>query len=246
VFYEGKLNHIPVVIVESGIGQEKAASATRALLDIFCPEFIISAGYAGGLVPELKRFNIQQPELLLRKFDGAIIDVSNNKPQVIKKNIGNNKSASEPPEIESQNIVTKNRCTLVTVDQPVKTATQKLSLGKTSGAGLVDMETFAVAEVCANWKNENDPNKIIRFNAVRIILDAAEDELPKEVQQIMQSYEHNTARLIGTTLGSFFKRPAIIFDLYSLKERALQAADILAKHIAANVAANKYQISDIS
>ncbi|MDR1485065.1 MAG: hypothetical protein LBT09_09605 [Planctomycetaceae bacterium] len=243
VFHKGKLKKSVVVIVESGIGQAKAASATSALLDIFCPKFIISAGYAGGLLPELKRFDVYQPDLLLRKSDGMIIEVLDNMPKVVKKIIDDDdQSIDNRTDAVFQNIVTKNRRMLVTVDRPVEMAAQKLLLGKESGAAVVDMETFAVAEVCANWKNENNSNGGVRFEAVRIILDAADDELPKEVKKIMQSYERNTARLIGTAIGSFFRRPTVVLDLYSLKERALQAADILAKYIIKNIAADKYKI----
>ncbi|MDR0391826.1 MAG: hypothetical protein LBH59_07965, partial [Planctomycetaceae bacterium] len=164
VFHRGKLKETSIAIVESGIGQEKAASATCALLDIFYPEFIISAGYAGGLVPELKRFDILQPELLLRKSDGITIDIANNTPRIIKKIIdNNNKTNSEQSETTQQNIVTKKQITLVTADQPIETTAQKLLLGEMSSAVLVDMETFAVAEACINWCNEKGANRIVQF-----------------------------------------------------------------------------------
>ncbi|MDR2169380.1 MAG: hypothetical protein LBP59_04490 [Planctomycetaceae bacterium] len=265
IFHRGKLHNTQIAIVESGIGQVKAASATQALLEIFCPAFVVSAGYAGGLFSDFKRFSVYRPELLLRKSDGATLDISNNIVQDAKKFAGQNL-------IADNNIVTKNRCTLVTVDQPVESPEEKLLLGKTSGAGLVDMETFAVADVCKNWQgrswrneittdnpknntknnsnnnknnenaennknSENDRNNNdgVNFSALRIVLDAVDDELPKEVKRIIQSYERSAARLIGTTIGSFFKRPSIVFDLYSLKERALQATDILAKYITTNI-----------
>ncbi|MDR2642435.1 MAG: hypothetical protein LBC74_06540 [Planctomycetaceae bacterium] len=239
VFHRGRLKKASVVIVESGIGQEKAASATKALLDIFCPSFIVSAGYGGGLLPELNRFSVHQPYLLLRKSDGKIIDIVNNIPQIRKEITDENQQVTNETDTV-HNIVTKNCSMLVTVDQPVMTASEKLLLGKESGAGLVDMETFAVAEVCNNLRNGDDSNGIIRFSAVRIILDTVEEELPKEVKRILQSYDFSTARLIGTTISSLFKRPSVIFDLYSLKERALQATDILAKYIVANIASGKY------
>ncbi|MDR2763363.1 MAG: hypothetical protein LBB88_12230 [Planctomycetaceae bacterium] len=271
VFHRGSLNilntktqrrqndnsKLQIAIVESGIGQEKASSAAIALLDIFCPTFIVSAGYAGGLSPELKKFSVHQPDLLLRKSDGMIIDIANNSPQVIQKITYNNNSNPNPnynsnfnsnandtnnqfqtnQKIDNNcNIVTKNRNILVTVDHPVETPEQKFLLGKEYDAGLVDMETFAVAEVCVNRQNiKNNQNEIIRFSAVRIVLDAVNDELPKEIKRIIQSSNHGSARMIGTTIGSIFKRPSVVFDLYSLKERALKASDILAKYIASNV-----------
>jgi adenosylhomocysteine nucleosidase len=248
---QGGNSKFQIAIVESGIGQAKAASATNALLDIFCPKFIISAGYAGGLSPEFKKFSVHQPDLLLRKSDGMIIDVANHSPQVIKKiaydnsNINDNNKDNNNNDnrfeinqnIDNKyNIVTKNRNLLVTVDQPVETTERKFLLGKEYNAGLVDMETFAVAEVCVKRQNErNSSNEIIRFSSIRIVLDAVDDELPKEVKRIIQSYDRSTARMIGATIGSIFKRPSVVFDLYSLKERALRATDILAKYIQSNI-----------
>ncbi|MDR2346168.1 MAG: hypothetical protein LBE18_08895 [Planctomycetaceae bacterium] len=248
IFHRGKLKKIPIAIVESGMGQEKAVAATNALLDIFCPSFIISAGYAGGLLPQLKRFSIHQPNLLLRISDGMSIDLSENMSKSQKNFIRDNsyssknqpnESSNEDSHEDSQSIVTKNRNILITVDQPIETVEQKLLLGEKYGAEIVDMETFAIAETCIdrNLKSDN-LNNVIRFNSVRIILDAANDELPKEIKRIMQSYERSTARMFGTTLSSLFRRPSIIFDLYSLKERALQAADILSRYIVSTMLPN--------
>jgi nucleoside phosphorylase len=260
VFHTGKLKNYSVAIVVSGIGQNKAASATKALLDVFCPTVIISAGYAGGLLSNLKRFSVHKPELLLRKSDGMLIEIADNTPKLVKKFLAvnsdclaetqpktnndtdttTNTAKENNTDLDNDNISNKflgNRCMLVTVDQPVETAAAKLLLGKESGGEIVDMETFSVAEVCCNWRGGvgGDWDEAVFFSSVRIVLDVADEELPKEVKRIIHAQKNSTARMIGSTIGSFFKRPSVVFDLYNLKEHALQATDILAKYITTNI-----------
>jgi adenosylhomocysteine nucleosidase len=250
VFHRGILGKVSVAIVESGVGQKKAAEAAKVLFDVFCPDFILSAGYAGGLAPDLKPFTIVQPKLLLRQSDGMILNIANDKPQLLP--------AAGQSLLDQKAVAVRDSPMLVTTDKPVAKAEDKLLLGRATGAGLVDMETFAVAEFCRNYRasfynknndknddkkddiatdtKETNQNEIglfesISFSSIRIILDAADEELPKEIQQIMQSAEKSTARLAGTTISSIFRRPSLILDLYKLKEKALKATDLLAKYI---------------
>lgn len=48
-FYEGTLNNVPVVIVQSGIGKVNAALCTQILADLFQVTHIINTGVAGSL-----------------------------------------------------------------------------------------------------------------------------------------------------------------------------------------------------
>ena len=204
-FHTGLLGDYRVALVESGVGQEKAGRAAEVLVDVFQPRRILSAGYGGGLSKRLKRFNVCFPDLLVRESDGAKLDLSGSVP----------KSVTDFSE---------DRFTLLTTDFVVTSSKQKKTLNLNIGAELVDMETFAVAEVCRRHD--------IPFLAVRIILDTAEEELPKDVQKIMKDAEVGGARLAGSVLGSLFSRPSSMLDLFTLKQRALEATDRLAKRIA--------------
>lgn len=48
-FYEGYLNHLPVVVVRSGIGKVNAALCTQQLIDLFGIDAVINTGIAGSL-----------------------------------------------------------------------------------------------------------------------------------------------------------------------------------------------------
>ncbi|MEG0519647.1 MAG: 5'-methylthioadenosine/adenosylhomocysteine nucleosidase [Erysipelotrichaceae bacterium] len=50
VFYEGKLNKHPVVLMLSGVGKVNATMSTTILLDRYQIEYVINIGTAGGLI----------------------------------------------------------------------------------------------------------------------------------------------------------------------------------------------------
>lgn len=51
--YEGKINNIDVVLMQSGIGKVAAAVGTTALLQLTKPDIVINTGSAGGIASEL-------------------------------------------------------------------------------------------------------------------------------------------------------------------------------------------------
>lgn len=208
LFHTGLWGKYRVAVVESGVGQEKAARATEVLLDVFEPRRVLSAGYGGALSERLKPFSVCFPEWLVRQSDGAVLDVTEPIPRPVEK-------AALP---------ISGRLALLTADFVVATPQRKRALGRDTGAELVDMETFAVAEVCRS--------RAVPFLPVRIILDTTGEELPRDVQHIMKSAEAGGVRLVGSVLGSLFRRPSAMLDLFSLKQRALSATDRLAKRIA--------------
>lgn len=52
-FYEGTLEHLPVVIVQCGIGKVNAAICTQILIDLYGVTHILNTGIAGSLNPTL-------------------------------------------------------------------------------------------------------------------------------------------------------------------------------------------------
>lgn len=207
IFYTGRLGRFRVAVVESGVGQQKAGQATEILIETFRPQRIVSAGYGGGLSKRLKRFTVCFPEIVRRESDGAVFDLSEPIPRQLPK--------ADGPILDKLGLLTTN----FIVGMP----NQKTGLNDATGCEIVDMETFSVAEVCRIRR--------VPFLAVRIILDTATEQLPKDVRNILKSAEKGGVRLAGSVLGSLFKRPAALLDLYSLKEQALQATDRLAKRI---------------
>jgi adenosylhomocysteine nucleosidase len=110
----------------------------------------------------------------------------------------------------------------LTVDRVVHRADEKRALGQQNEALALDMESSAVAEACSRQGT--------RFLAVRIVTDAVDDELPKDVERLLRPA--TTARRLGAAVGAILNRPSSVKDMLKLKEEALIASDRLAKFLA--------------
>jgi adenosylhomocysteine nucleosidase len=110
---------------------------------------------------------------------------------------------------------------LVTVDSIVRTAVEKQNLAAKTGAAIVDMETLAVAEVAFQAG--------LPCHGVRVVSDAAGDELPHDIGQLIKP--QSAARKAGAVLGILGRRPQAALDLWSLWERAVVDGRTLATAI---------------
>ncbi len=203
VVRQGGWKGLQVVLIEGGVGRECATRATQHLLEGHKPRWIISAGFAGALRPGLKRNDIVLATGLVE-------------PGGQRCSIDLKMSADEAAKMPGLHLGT-----LVTVDSLVRTSTEKRALGEQHGALAVDMETWAVAQVCREHK--------VRFLAVRVISDTVEDELPEDIERLVR--QKSLGRQLGAAAAALWQRPASIKDMWQLKEAALVASDRLAKFV---------------
>ncbi|MGA2060685.1 MAG: hypothetical protein ABSG67_09415 [Thermoguttaceae bacterium] len=232
---EGGLKGRRVVVIRSGAGRENAARAAEVLIDGHRPQIIISAGFAGGLDPSLKRHDILLADSVIDSKGGQIIlrqalpspDIAN---QVQSSSVGPSSSEGRPlrwplalSSIDpSESIWPGLRFgKLLTVDHVVRDSAEKQALHQHHQALVVDMETFAVAEVCRDCG--------VPLCAVRIIHDAAGDELPPDVERLLRQ-KSEPARL-GAALAAIWRRPGSVKDLWTLKENSLDSSAQLAKFL---------------
>ncbi len=194
---EGELGGKIVAIAIGGMGREAARHATSILLDGHRPNWVVSAGFAGALNPSLNRYDLILP--------AEVIDLEGERFPVDRP--GHLVGIGAGPEPR----------TLVTVDQVILGAAEKRRLHEETGADLVDMETSAVAAVCAQ--------RLVRFLPVRIISDDARVDLPREVASLMTK---SGSYRFGAALRAIWDRPSSLKDFWSLHEQALEAADRLA------------------
>jgi adenosylhomocysteine nucleosidase len=110
----------------------------------------------------------------------------------------------------------------MTADSVIRTPGEKKATLEQSGAMAVDMETFAVAEVCRRRQ--------VAFSSVRVISDAIDERLPPEVEHLVA--QKTTAARFGAALGAICRRPGSVKDMVQLKENALVASIRLAKFLA--------------
>lgn len=198
VEHAGSLAGRLAVIVEGGVGQQSAATATREILKAYEPKWVISAGFAGSMAED-----VQRGHLLMAN---SVVNVAGD-------NLAIELRMPPQPRLHAGR--------LLTVDNIIRTVAQKRELGAKHQALACDMETFAVAQECARANT--------KFLSVRIISDGLDDELPKEVEQLLK--EKNFAKQAGLALHALMKRPGAALDLWKLRDEAHKAADRLAKFL---------------
>ena len=65
---------LPVVLVCGGIGSEAARRAAEAVINLYQPSTVISAGFAGGLDPNLETGQMLTPRHVIDAKDGSRTD----------------------------------------------------------------------------------------------------------------------------------------------------------------------------
>ena len=203
VVRQGSLKKHDVVLVISGAGRAGAAKATEAMIDVHRPGCVLSAGFAGGLSDALKRHDIFMADRLA--------DTAGKQLSVDLK--------VDPASLSRRPGVHVGR--LLTADRVIRQPDEKHSLGRQHEAMAVDMETFAVAEVCRRRE--------VRFLAVRVINDTAGDELPPDIGHLLA--QETLAGRLGAAVGSIWRRPSSFKEMYRLRENALLSSEHLAKFI---------------
>ena len=152
VFQGGTYGNIRVVVVTSGTGFARARAATQALLDAHSPKWLLSSGFAGGLVPSIKVGDIVVANCIADAHGQSLaIDVG------------------FPSDAERRIHVGR----LLTCDTVVRLVEEKRELGQRYEAIAVDMESLAVAQV--------GRERGVRFLSVRVISDDLSEDLPPEV-----------------------------------------------------------------
>jgi len=205
---QGYLGKRPIAVMLCGVGADAAMRGTAALLAGHCPRWVISAGFAGGLQPQIKR-----GDLMLAT---ALQDATGRQLAI------DFKGSLPPPKGLSI-----HQGKLLTSDRILAGVAEKQSAGQQTGALAVEMETMAVASVCANAGQ--------RFLSLRVISDGMDEELPRDVEKLVAA--KTGVQRAGTILGGLFRRPSMVKDLWRLQEQALISAENLAKGLETLIAA---------
>lgn len=188
-FHEGTIAGRRIAWVVAGAGAEAARIAAGSLVDGHAPACLVSAGFAGGLAPGIPRGAVVFPSRSLRT-GVATLDLA------------------PPPVLPAG---ARGGVDVVTVDAVVTTAAAKRALHAATGAGLVDMETAAVAAVAMAAG--------IPCLSVRIVSDAADDELPADIARLVTP--QSAFRRAGAALAAIGRKPAAAATLWRLWENAV-------------------------
>ena len=204
VEHAGKLGGREVAIVEAGIGPKAAGRATAEAIKFYQPKWLVSAGFAAALHEDLRRGHVLMADSVAN-LDGQQLAVG---LKLDEKSL----SATRGLHVGR----------LLSVDDVIRRPEQRHLLHEQHQALACDMETFAVAKVCHDLGT--------RFLSVRIISDAVDDELPPEIERLLE--QKSIAGKLGAVAGAMLKNFSAAKDLWRLREDALKASDRLAKFLA--------------
>ncbi len=203
VEHAGYLAGRRVAVLETGIGDRAARHATGAAIAMHQPQWIVSTGFAGALSSTLRRGHIVMADRIVQAT-GQSFDLGMRMDQA---------SVDASPSLHVG--------TLLTVDRLIRTRREKERLAAEFEAIACDMETGAVAEVCQETKT--------RLISVRLVSDALDDELPREMERLLE--QKTIASKLGAVAGAIAKRPSSVKDMWKLQEQALVATDRLARFL---------------
>ena len=206
-FYEGLVGGRRVAWCVGGAGGEAATRATRLLIDGHRPQIILSSGFAGGLDPALARGTIAYPQRAISRSGGPPIDLAAVGQGARAKNAAGDAS--------------HGGLTIVSVDTVVTTVAAKRDLARATGAGLVDMETYAVAKAA---EAAGLPSA-----SIRVVSDDASQDLPREIAALVQP--QSGMRRLGAALAGIGRRPRAALDMWRLWEHAVVDGRALARAI---------------
>ncbi len=199
----GYLDSRRLVVCESGVGRQAAAQATEDVIKVHHPQWVVSAGFAGALVPGMRRGHILMAS--------SVVDQQQHPLEIGFK--------IDPGVVEGTRSLHVGR--LLTIDKLIRHREEKEKLAADYDAVACDMETIAVAQACRRRR--------VRFLSVRIISDGLDDHLPAEVEHMLD--QHSIAGKLGAATRAVFGRPSSLKDMWNLRETALRASDRLAKFL---------------
>jgi adenosylhomocysteine nucleosidase len=185
--------------VVSGMGSEAAARAAQGLIEGGVGA-LVSWGMAGALDPALAAGVVCLPGEIIAA-NGPCFSTARSWRETLT------------PLIAAQRPVACG--TLFTSPQPIDTVAAKEAAYRATGAAAVDMESWAVAQVAAAHR--------VPFVAVRVIIDAANDAVPRAVAQASRA---GGVRM-GHLMGGLLRSPGDIAPLLRLARRYRVAIDSL-------------------
>jgi adenosylhomocysteine nucleosidase len=180
-----------------------AATAALEAIKLHHPRWLICAGFASALGPDVKRGHVLIADEVTDATGGRI-------PLNLHLDA---RSLQNNPALHVGR--------LLTVDHLVHAPDERRLLSVTHDAKACDLESWGAAEACRQAN--------VRFLTVRIMTETVEDQLPADVEKMIQ--QKTAAAKLGAAAGSVWRRPSVAKDLWRFNEDALKASDRLARFL---------------
>lgn len=189
--YETALGRLTVV--QTGIGQRRAAMGASWLVRQSSPCALVSFGFAGGLNPQLTRGTLVIATALVADNPSTIVD------RAYRNLIDQFQTAAEAEGLPVQ------QGPIVTTEHVVADAASKAVFWRQSGACAVDMETAGVVQVAREVG--------LPWGALRAIVDCASEPLPAAYLAALRG---DGRVAVGGLVRTLCRSPSLIRHLFTL------------------------------
>lgn len=191
-------------VVIGGAGRDRAEAATHEALQVYEPDLVVSAGFAGGIAPGFLVGDVVLCDKVWASEGTQEGDVSLNSMEGIPERWLN----------EISGLQRRGGC--VSVTELAASSEVKRELGKKHPADVVDMESY--------WVTETAARAGVSSIVVRSVLDPVERTLPALVADLIGS---GTAGRWLRGLAYVAARPWSVPDLLTLARETAVARDAL-------------------
>jgi nucleoside phosphorylase len=157
----GEMEGRHVMLVRSGMGKERARAAAEFLCSKYTPHVVLSTGFGGGLVPD-----IRPSDVVLSSW---VVSDANQSQGNTKKLLLEDQASRLQRTLGGRGIrvhVGGFAC----VSRPVVSPTQRSALAHRTGAVLAEMETFHLGEFFIA--------RGVPFMGMRTVVDGLTDRIP--------------------------------------------------------------------
>lgn len=164
-----------VVVVVGAFGRTRAEQATKRVIERYKPDYIVSAGFAGGSRGGLRPGDLFVCDRLMSMEGPASLwgtTSPNERPPLV---------VDLPGWIVEDGEERFEYCGCMSVTQLVPTSKMKEWIGTTYSVGVIDMESY--------WVSEMAESHGISHVVVRSVLDPLEQTLPKFVGEAVADKE---------------------------------------------------------
>jgi nucleoside phosphorylase len=208
-FHEGLFAGQPVAILALGVGKACARLAAEMTIKCYRPDLIISAGFGGALRTDLAPGDVV--------VGTEVLELTQDQGQQVRWEPVT-ASYLVPPEVAG---VAVQRGVFLTTDEIILRGQRKQHLGRATGACVGEMETSAVARVCAEHGTP--------LLAVRGVTDHAREDLPAQMNEFFVLGQLQLWRILSICN----RHPRVVLDLLRLSGRARRAGANLARYLEA-------------
>lgn len=215
-----------VVLVEGGMGREKAEHATHQLIDRSSPDLIVSAGFAGAVRP-----GARPGDMFICNRIWALPGPAT----YWTEDAAQSRTLIDEPLMESLTEALGSLAggcrwgNCLTVDQFVYNHDLKGWIGQTFAVDVIDMESYWVSEVAS----ASDLPHLV----VRTVLDPMEQRLPPFVSE---AAAHQKARTVLKGAAHVIRHPGDLGKLVKVSGQVRKASQRLADVLSAVVTAEAW------